>query len=91
MFVRRKKVFNLREVFPQIPTLLIKREMRFHFEMIPLRKSVISVWKGEKAREFRRKFKYGWNDFYLCRDCTFKGRVQEDCVIEKMSLNPEMD
>lgn len=44
------------------------------------------VWKGKKSVEFRKKFNKGFNDYYLCRDCTYKNRVAEDCTIEKIRL-----
>jgi radical SAM protein with 4Fe4S-binding SPASM domain len=43
-------------------------------------------WKSEKSVEFRKKFNKGLNDFYLCKDCTYKNNVADDCTIEKITL-----
>ena len=43
-------------------------------------------WKGKEAASFRAKFNLGNNDFYLCRDCTFRDRVADDCNIQNISL-----
>jgi radical SAM protein with 4Fe4S-binding SPASM domain len=51
--------------------------------------SVMAVWKGKRATDFRRRFNFGWNDFYLCRDCTYKDKVAEDCTVERMALRAE--
>ncbi|RJP68700.1 MAG: radical SAM protein [Candidatus Abyssobacteria bacterium SURF_17] len=48
--------------------------------------SPMLIWKGERARAFRRKFNLGDNRFYLCRDCTYKNRVVDDCTVEKVTL-----
>jgi len=49
--------------------------------------SALSIWKGEKAAKFRKKFNLGNNDFYLCKDCTYKDMVPDDCVVERIHLN----
>ena len=49
--------------------------------------SALSIWKGEKAAKFRKKFNLGNNDFYLCKDCTYKDMVPDDCVVERIQLN----
>jgi len=52
-------------------------------------KSAISVWKGDRAGDVRRKFNLGYNDFYLCKNCTYKNRVDNDCSIEMTRLREE--
>ena len=49
-------------------------------------KSALSVWKGTRAGEFRQKFNKGHNDFYLCKNCTYKNRVAEDCTVALIRL-----
>ncbi len=44
--------------------------------------SVRSIWKGKEASSFRGGFHLGWNDFYFCRDCTYKNRLKDDCSVE---------
>jgi radical SAM protein with 4Fe4S-binding SPASM domain len=48
--------------------------------------SVLSIWRGKKAMAFRNAFNLGWNDYYLCRDCTYKNRRSEDCTVEMIDL-----
>jgi MoaA/NifB/PqqE/SkfB family radical SAM enzyme len=43
--------------------------------------SAFSIWKGAEAGEFRKKFYKGNNNYYLCKNCTYKNRVAEDCTI----------
>lgn len=43
-------------------------------------------WKGKAATEFRSEFNLGNNDCYLCRDCTFRNRIADDCNIQNMPL-----
>jgi radical SAM protein with 4Fe4S-binding SPASM domain len=49
-------------------------------------KTALSIWKGSRAAEFRKKFNKGNNDYYLCKDCTYKDRVAEDCTIALVPL-----
>lgn len=49
-------------------------------------RSAVSAWKGKVAQEFRKKFNLGNNDYYLCKDCTYKDRIADDCIVEKFSL-----
>lgn len=53
-------------------------------------KSAVSIWRGNKAKNLRRKFNLGNNDFYLCKDCTYKNRVANDCTVELISLREKM-
>jgi radical SAM protein with 4Fe4S-binding SPASM domain len=53
-------------------------------------KSAVSIWGENKAKNLRRKFNLGNNDFYLCKDCTYKNRVANDCTVELMSLREKM-
>ena len=48
--------------------------------------SAVSLWKGKKARAFRKHFRFGRNDFYFCRDCTYKNRIGDDCNVEIVDL-----
>lgn len=48
--------------------------------------SVLSIWKGRKAEAFRKEFHLGWNDFYLCKNCTYKNRQSEDCTVELIDM-----
>jgi len=57
------------------------------FGNINKEKSVFSVWKGKKAKNFRKKFNKGNNYFYHCEKCTYKDSVYKDCIIEKKDLN----
>ena len=60
----------------------------FHsFGRINGKRRALSIWKGGKARNFRRKFNKGNNDYYLCRDCTYKNRIAEDCTLAVIPLN----
>lgn len=47
----------------------------------------VSAWKGRTAREFRKNFNRGHNDYYLCRKCTYKNRVAEDCTVALVELS----
>jgi len=49
-------------------------------------KSALSVWKGKKAKDLRKKFNRGNNNFYHCKDCSYKNSVFNDCIIEKSSF-----
>jgi radical SAM protein with 4Fe4S-binding SPASM domain len=49
-------------------------------------KTALSIWKGSQAREFRKGFNKGDNSFYLCKNCTYKNRVAEDCTIALVQL-----
>jgi radical SAM protein with 4Fe4S-binding SPASM domain len=49
-------------------------------------KSALSIWKGSKSQDFRKKFNKGDNSFYLCKDCTYKNKVTEDCTIAIVRL-----
>ena len=56
------------------------------FGSITEENSLMSVWKGQAASEFRKTFNRGWNDYYLCRDCTFKNTVANDCTVERITM-----
>jgi len=60
---------------------------RHSFGNLNTEKSPISIWKGAIAKEFRKKFNLGNNDFFLCRDCIYKNMVVDDCTIEVVPLN----
>jgi MoaA/NifB/PqqE/SkfB family radical SAM enzyme len=48
--------------------------------------STLDLWKGEAAKAFRGKFNLGCNDYYLCRNCSYKGMNVEECAIEIHTL-----
>ena len=52
-------------------------------------KSIVSIWKGKQAREFRRMFHAGANDFYHCKKCNYKKTRLEECTIERMYVHSE--
>ncbi len=43
--------------------------------------SALSVWKSVASRAFRRHFQRGHNDYYHCKDCTYKNMIGEDCIL----------
>jgi len=49
-------------------------------------RGVLDAWKSRKGKDFRRAFNLGNNDFYLCRDCTYKNSVVDDCVVERQVI-----
>jgi radical SAM protein with 4Fe4S-binding SPASM domain len=44
--------------------------------------SVTATWKSKISQEFRRNFHLGHNDYYLCKDCTYKNMKNDDCILE---------
>ncbi len=50
-------------------------------------RNVLSVWKSHVATDFRKAFNSGHNDFYLCRNCTYKDRVAEDCTVQCFAID----
>lgn len=46
----------------------------------------LSIWKSKKSKRFRSNFNKGNNDFYLCKKCTYKDRIDDDCIVEQFSL-----
>jgi radical SAM protein with 4Fe4S-binding SPASM domain len=54
-------------------------------------RTALSLWKGKEALEFRRRFNKGHNDYYLCRNCTYKDRVAEDCTVALVELRGRKD
>jgi len=60
----------------------------FHsFGRFDREKSAVSIWKGSNAKDFRRGFHKGNNEFYLCKDCSYKNRVAEDCTLAIVPLS----
>jgi radical SAM protein with 4Fe4S-binding SPASM domain len=51
-----------------------------------MKMGTIPAWKSAAGASFRKAFHRGSNDFYLCRNCTYKNRVAEDCTIERFTL-----
>ncbi|MDI6742845.1 MAG: radical SAM protein [Smithella sp.] len=52
-------------------------------------RSALDAWKSAKGKDFRKAFNLGHNDFYLCRDCTYKNSVVGDCVVERQVMRNE--
>jgi radical SAM protein with 4Fe4S-binding SPASM domain len=50
------------------------------------RKGTLNAWKSKVAEDFRKVFNLGHNDFYLCRNCTYKNSVADDCTVERFTL-----
>jgi len=48
--------------------------------------TVMQVWKGMVSRQFRSKFSVGNNNYYHCKDCTYKNIVGKDCILEAHPL-----
>jgi radical SAM protein with 4Fe4S-binding SPASM domain len=48
----------------------------------------LNTWKSKAADDFRNVFNRGYNDFYLCRNCTYKNSVANDCTIERFNITP---
>jgi radical SAM protein with 4Fe4S-binding SPASM domain len=46
----------------------------------------LNAWKSKAAEDFRRVFNLGHNDFNLCRNCTYKNSIADDCTIERLTL-----
>ena len=49
-------------------------------------KGALAAWKSDRGAAFRKAFHLGHNNFYLCRDCTYKNSVVDDCVVEKQII-----
>jgi len=47
----------------------------------------IGAWKSPVAQEFRKNFKLGHNDVYLCRNCTYKNSTAGDCTVERFDIS----
>jgi radical SAM protein with 4Fe4S-binding SPASM domain len=46
----------------------------------------IDAWKSEAAKDFRKTFDLGNNSFSMCRQCTYRNRVAEDCTVERHAI-----
>jgi radical SAM protein with 4Fe4S-binding SPASM domain len=93
-YTRKEKLFECMRPWKRI-TLDVSGEVvsceydynnSLSFGNINKEKSALTVWKGTKARELRKKFNRGNNSFYHCKDCSYKNNVFNDCIIEKNSL-----
>jgi len=51
--------------------------------------SIENLWKGAVAREFRRRFNKGHNDYPMCLGCTTRNLKSSDCVVERIDLSHE--
>ena len=47
---------------------------------------MLNAWKSKAAENFRRVFNLGHNGFNLCRNCTYKNSIADDCTIERFTL-----
>jgi radical SAM protein with 4Fe4S-binding SPASM domain len=48
----------------------------------------LNAWKSKAGGDFRKVFNLGHNDSYLCRNCTYKNSISDDCTIERFSITP---
>jgi radical SAM protein with 4Fe4S-binding SPASM domain len=48
----------------------------------------LRAWKSKASEDFRKVFNLGNNDSYLCRNCTYKNRIADDCTIERFNIKP---
>jgi radical SAM protein with 4Fe4S-binding SPASM domain len=46
------------------------------------------LWFSMKARDFRKKFNKGKNNFPFCKSCPYKARIQSDCIVAGFCYNP---
>jgi radical SAM protein with 4Fe4S-binding SPASM domain len=46
----------------------------------------LGAWKSKAAGDFRKVFNLGRNDSYLCRNCTYKNSLTDDCTIERFNI-----
>jgi radical SAM protein with 4Fe4S-binding SPASM domain len=44
------------------------------------------IWIGKKAQKFRQKFFKNKENFAFCKNCPYKGRIVDSCVVEKVEL-----
>ena len=50
------------------------------------KRGVLKAWKSPAGMDFRKAFNLGNNDFYLCRDCTYKNSIVDDCTVERQVI-----
>jgi radical SAM protein with 4Fe4S-binding SPASM domain len=48
--------------------------------------AAVDLWKGAAARAFRKGFHRGRNDYGMCRTCTYKDLVGDECNVEIVDL-----
>ena len=58
---------------------------QYVFGRMSAEQSVMSIWKGSTAINFRKNFNLGNNDYYFCKDCTHKNMVVDDFCLEEIS------
>jgi radical SAM protein with 4Fe4S-binding SPASM domain len=46
----------------------------------------LGAWKSAAACQFRKQFNLGHNNTYLCRNCTYKNSVADDCTVERFVI-----
>ncbi len=93
-FVRKKKSFRCVRPWKRITVDALGEVISCEFDYKSTHsfgklkgdKSVMAIWKSHKAVDFRKHFNMGWNEYYLCKDCTYKNMTVEDCNIEKIDL-----
>jgi len=54
----------------------------YPFGVFTPKDSFLSMWKSKAANTFRRRFHKGNNDFYHCKNCSYKNLQYDDCTIE---------
>lgn len=47
-----------------------------------MKSGTMGAWKSQSAADFRGAFHKGNNEFEMCKTCTYKNRVAEDCTVE---------
>lgn len=52
--------------------------------------SPMEAWKSQSAKEFRRQFHKGHNDFYHCKTCTYKDLRTEECTVEAYRIGVDL-
>lgn len=50
----------------------------------------LDAWKSKAAADFRKAFHRGYNEFEMCRSCTYKNRIADDCTIECYAAGREL-
>lgn len=48
--------------------------------------SALEAWKSSGSMDFRKDFHLGNNHYYLCRNCTYKNSVLNDCTVERQII-----
>lgn len=62
-------------------------ENREAFGTVGTAGSALAAWKGSPAQMLRRRFDRGNGEVAFCKTCTYKNRVADDCVVERIRLS----